>query len=155
MNLFLNGWRKKKRHGYSKYRSPPRLENGSPGRQRDHDGSEGKGGGKGISIAIQFTTKFNLPFVPNCWWQGVQLGKVPTPSECEQCIIWCWDALKHTVEPVNRHTSGLRLFDIICQGFYAELKFIEMKDDRKIVSQFPWDKDISQHTVIRATRLQS
>ena len=132
-----------------------RLENGSSGRQRDHDGSEGKGGGKGISIAIQFTTKFNLPFVPNCWWQGIQLGKVPTPSECEQCIIWCWDDLKHTLEPMNRHTSGLRILNIICQGFYAELKIIKMKDDRKIVSQFPWGQDISQHTVTRATRLQS
>jgi hypothetical protein len=30
--------------------------------------------------------------------------------------------------------------DIICQGFYAELKIIKMKDDRKIVSQFPWMK---------------
>ena len=41
---------------------------------------------------------------------------------------------------MNRHTSGLRILDIICQGFYAELKIIKMKDDRKIVSQFPWMK---------------
>ena len=66
VNLFLSAWRRKNRRGYSEHRSPPRLENGSSGRQRGHDRSEGKGGGKGISMAIQFTTKFNLPFVPNC-----------------------------------------------------------------------------------------
>ena len=51
VNLFLSAWRRKNRHGYSEHRSPPRLENGSSGRQRDHDRSEGKGGGKGISMA--------------------------------------------------------------------------------------------------------
>ena len=42
VNLFLSAWRRKNRHG---------LENGSSGRHRDHDRSEGKGGGKGISMA--------------------------------------------------------------------------------------------------------
>ena len=51
MNLFLSAWRRKKRHGYSQHRSPPRLENGSSGWQRDHNQSEGKGGGKGMSMA--------------------------------------------------------------------------------------------------------
>ena len=38
---------------------------------------------------------------------------------------------------MNRHTSGLRILDMICQVFYAELKIIKMKDDRKVVSQLP------------------
>ena len=50
---------------------------------------------------------------------------------------WCWDDPKHTLDTVNRHTSGLRILNMICQGFDAELKIIKMKDDRKVVSQFP------------------